>query len=86
MFFEALREEKTFPQVLIGWMAIGEGAHDLVKSFAQVRAYYQKETDKLYARFMNLAEPALIVTVGVILVTLILTFVTPIFSMLGSLL
>ncbi len=83
---EALRNEKTFPQVLIGWMAIGEGAHDLVKSFAQVRAYYQKETDKLYARFMNLAEPALIVFVGVILVTLILTFVTPIFSMLGNLL
>jgi type II secretory pathway component PulF len=83
---EALRQEKTFPQVLIGWMAIGEGAHDLVKSFAQVRAYYQKETDKLYARFMNLAEPALIVLVGVILVTLILTFVTPIFSMMGNLL
>ncbi len=55
---DALRQEKAFPQVLIGWMAIGEGAHDLIKSFSQVRAYYQKETDKLYARFMNLAEPA----------------------------
>ena len=83
---DALRQEKVFPQVLIGWMAIGEGAHDLVKSFAQVRTYFQKETDKLYARFMNLAEPALIVTVGVVLVTLILTFVTPIFSMMGNLL
>jgi len=83
---EALRKEAVFPQVLIGWMAVGEGAHDLVKSFAQLRAYYQKETDKLYARFMNLAEPALIVTVGIILVTLILTFITPIFTMLGELL
>lgn len=83
---EALRQERIFPQVLIGWMAIGEGAHDLVKSFSQVRTYFQKETDKLYARFMNLAEPALIVTVGVVLVTLILTFVTPIFSMMGNLL
>jgi type II secretory pathway component PulF len=83
---EALREEGIFPQVLVGWMAVGEGANDLVKSFAQVRAYYQKETDKLYARFMNLAEPGLIVAVGAILVTLILTFVTPIFTMLGNLL
>lgn len=83
---EALRQERVFPQVLIGWMAVGEGAHDLVKSFAQVRAYYQQETDKLYARFMNLAEPALIVVVGIILITLILTFITPIFTMLGNLL
>ena len=83
---EALRQEKIFPQVLVGWMAVGEGAHDLVKSFAQVRAYYQQATDKLYSRFMNLAEPGLIVMVGVILITLILTFVTPIFTMLGNLL
>ena len=83
---EALKEEKVFPAVLIGWMSVGEGANDLVRSFSQLRSYFQKETDKLYARFMNLAEPALIVTVGLILVSLILTFVTPIFAMLGGLL
>jgi type IV pilus assembly protein PilC len=83
---EALRQENVFPQVLIGWMAVGEGAHDLVKSFAQVRIFYQHETDKITSRFMNLAEPALIVAVGIILITLILTFVTPIFTMLGNLL
>jgi type II secretory pathway component PulF len=83
---EALRMERIFPEVLVGWMAVGEGAHDLVKSFAQVRAYYQQGTDKLYARFMNLAEPGLIVMVGIILITLILTFITPIFTMLGNLL
>jgi len=83
---EAMRQQGIFPQVLIGWMAVGEGAHDLVKSFAQVRIYYQQETDKLHSRFMNLAEPALIVTVGIILITLILTFITPIFTMLGNLL
>jgi len=83
---EALRNEKIFPEALVGWMAVGEGANDLVKSFVQVRAYFQKESDKLFSRFMNLAEPALIVTVGIILVTLILTFITPIFTMLGNLL
>jgi len=83
---EALRAEAIFPQAVVGWMAVGEGAHDLVKSFAQLRAYYQKETDKVYARFMNLAEPALIVAVGLVLVILILTFITPIFTMLGELL
>ena len=83
---EALRQEGIFPQVLIGWMAVGEGAHDLTRSFAHVRAYYQQEADRLTSRFMNLAEPALIVAVGIIMITLILTFVTPIFTMLGNLL
>jgi type II secretory pathway component PulF len=82
----SLLDEKVFPQVLTGWMAVGEGANDLVKSFAQVRAFYQKETDTLYSRFMNLAEPALIVTVGAMLILLILTFITPIFTMMGNLL
>jgi type II secretory pathway component PulF len=82
----ALMEEKVFPQALTGWVAVGEGANDLVKSFSQVRAFYQKEMDKHYSRFMNMAEPALIVAVGGILVTLILAFITPIFTMLGNLL
>jgi type II secretory pathway component PulF len=82
----ALLDERIFPQMLTGWMAVGEGANDLVKSFSQVKAFYQKETDTLYSRFMNLAEPALIVTVGGILIVLILTFITPIFTMLGNLL
>ena len=83
---QALLQEKVFPQVLIGWMAVGEGAHDLVRSFTQVRSFYQKETDKFYSRLMNLAEPALIVVVGGIFLTLILTFITPIFTMMGNLL
>jgi len=82
---EALRQEKLFPQVLTGWMAVGEGAHDLVKSFAQVRAYFQQESDKLTSIITSLAEPAIIVMVGVIMITLILTFITPIFTMLGNL-
>jgi Type II secretory pathway, component PulF len=82
----SLAAEKIFPQVLTGWMAVGEGANDLLKSFAQVKAYYQKATDSLYSRFMSLTEPALIVAVGAILITLILTFITPIFTMMGNLL
>jgi type II secretory pathway component PulF len=82
----ALRNQKVFPQALVGWMAVGEGAGDLAKSFSLLRAYYQKETDKLYARFMNLAEPVLIAAVGIMLVALVLSFVTPIFSMMGDLL
>jgi type II secretory pathway component PulF len=83
---EALRGERVFPEVLVGWVAVGEGAQDLVRSFAQVRTFYQRDIDKLFSRFMNLVEPALIVGVGVILLVMILNFITPIFTMMGNLL
>jgi type II secretory pathway component PulF len=83
---EALRGERVFPEVLVGWMAVGEGAQDLVRSFAQVRAFYQRDIDKLFSRFMNLVEPSLIVGVGVILLVMILNFITPVFTMMGNLL
>ncbi len=83
---EALRAQKVFPEVLIGWMAVGEGAQDLVRSFAQVRAFYQRDIDKLFSRFMNLVEPSLIVGVGVVLLVMILNFITPVFTMMGNLL
>jgi type II secretory pathway component PulF len=83
---EALREERVFPEVLVGWMAVGEGAQDLVRSFAQVRTFFQRDIDKLFSRFMNLVEPALIVGVGIILLVMILNFITPVFTMMGNLL
>jgi len=83
---QALRSEKVFPEVLVGWVSVGEGAQDLVKSFAQVRMFYEREIDKLFSRFMNLVEPSLIVGVGLILLIMILNFITPVFTMMGSLL
>ncbi len=85
-FSESLQEENVFPSLLVGWMAIGEGAHDLVKSFAQIRTYYQSELDKLFTRVMNLAEPVLIAVVGAILLMVIMTFITPIFTMMQNVL
>ncbi len=82
---EALRAQRVFPEVLIGWMAVGEGAQDLVRSFAQVRAFYQRDIDKLFSRFMNLVEPSLIVGVGIVLLVMILNFITPVFTMMGNL-
>jgi type II secretory pathway component PulF len=79
----ALREEKNFPGTFLGWVEVGEAAHDLKKSFHQLRDFYQNQVDVLSARFTSLVEPALIVVVGGLMILLVLTFVTPIFTMLG---
>ncbi len=76
----------AFPASLVGWIAVGEGAHDLGKIFSQLRRYYQQDLDKFHNRFLNLVEPAMILLVGGLLVFLVLTFITPVFTMLGNLL
>jgi type II secretory pathway component PulF len=82
---EALRQEGGYPEVFIGWIEVGESAHDLKRSFKQLRSFYQNQIDIISARFAALAEPVLIVFVGGIVIVLVLTFITPIFSMLGRL-
>jgi len=81
----SLRQETGYPDVFIGWVEVGESAHDLKRSFQQLRAFYQNQIDLLSARFTNLAEPTLIVFVGLLVILLVLTFITPIFTMLGRL-
>jgi len=85
-FSQALKNERVFPPILVDWMAVGEGAQDLIGSFGQVRAFYQKETERLFSGFMGLIEPALIVVVGIVMLVMILNFITPIFTMMGNLL
>lgn len=83
---EAFRETQAFPETLTGWITVGEKAHDLGKSFAQLRLYYQHELDQYHTTFLNLIEPLLILVVGGLLVLLIVTLITPVFSMMGNLL
>lgn len=83
---ESLKSEKVFPRLVITWVAIGEGGHDLAASFARLREHYRRESDKTLSRAAGLAEPALILIVGAILMALIFSFVLPIFTMLGGLL
>jgi len=79
----SLRKETGYPETFLGWVEVGESAHDLRRSFKHLRAFYQNQIDILSARFANLAEPTLIVLVGAMVIFLVMTFVTPIFTMLG---
>jgi type II secretory pathway component PulF len=76
----------VFPQRLVSWTAVGEKSGHPEKIFYQLKSYYQSEIEKWTARFMNLAEPVLIVLVGLVIMLMIMFFVVPVFSMYGSIL
>jgi type II secretory pathway component PulF len=74
-----------FPAYLSQWLAIGEKSGKTERVFSQVRSYFQDEIDRTMARFLSLIEPAMIVLVGVLLLTLITGIILPLFSMYGGL-
>ena len=54
--------------------------------FSQLRNYFQNEIDLYTTKFMTLIEPALIILIGVFLITLIFNIIIPVFSLYGSIL
>lgn len=62
------------------WIAVGERIGQVDQVFGQLRRHYQDEIEKWSARFMNLVEPVLILTVGVLIFVIIIVVVMPIFS------
>jgi type II secretory pathway component PulF len=82
----AFAECPELPPYLSRWIAVGERSGQTEKVFAQIRTYFQGEVDRRTQRFMALVEPALIVLVGLLLLSIVLLFIVPLFSMYGSLL
>ncbi|ULQ59088.1 type II secretion system F family protein [Brucepastera parasyntrophica] len=82
----AFTEHSEFPAYMSQWISIGERAGKTEKIFSQIRSYFQDEIENKTARILALVEPGMIVIIGVLLVTLIIGIIVPIFSMYGSLL
>ncbi len=68
------------------WLIVGERSGKTDRVFSQIRNYFQNETEQLSARCMVLIEPALIIFVGILLLSLVVTIIVPIFSLYGSIL
>jgi type II secretory pathway component PulF len=62
------------------WVAVGEKAGQVEQVFGQLRRYYQAEIEKWSARFMDLAQPVLILGVGLVIFLIVILFIMPIFS------
>lgn len=76
----AFLADDVFPARVGHWISVGERVGQVEQVFGQLRRYYQAEVEKWSTRFMNLVEPVLILTVGVIIFVVIVVIVMPIFS------
>jgi type II secretory pathway component PulF len=81
--FAAFRE---FPPYIATWIAIGEQTGAVEAVFTQIREYFQSDVNAMSERLMNMLEPFLVLIVGIVILTMIIQFILPIFTLYGSLL
>jgi general secretion pathway protein F len=70
-----------FPPICIHLISSGEASGELETMLARAAANQERETDGLIAALMGLMEPALIVTMGAIVLTIVLAILLPIFQL-----
>lgn len=80
----AMTRTPPIPTRVGRWAELGERSGAVESVFAQIRAYYQEELERWSIRVSALAEPALILFVGAIIMIIVLALIVPFFSLYGS--
>lgn len=70
-----------FPPICIHLIASGEASGELETMLSRAAANQEKDMDRLIAALMGLMEPALIVTMGAIVLMIVLAILLPIFQL-----
>jgi type IV pilus assembly protein PilC len=83
---DALAGCSLIPGTVRMWVGIGEETGGADRVFRQLSAYYRRETETFSARLMVMAEPAVTLLVGAVVLALAAGFVVPLFGAFGSVL
>jgi type IV pilus assembly protein PilC len=77
----ALTERRMFPQVAVEMVEVGESTGALAEMLSSVADFYDEETETSLERFSNLIQPILLIVMGIILATLIMSLYMPLFQL-----
>jgi general secretion pathway protein F len=78
---KSLAASGHFPPICIHLISSGEASGEMEAMLARAAANQERETDGLIAALMGLLEPALIVTMGVVVLMIVLAILLPIFQL-----
>jgi type IV pilus assembly protein PilC len=76
----ALQEQKVFPSLAIQMMAIGEETGELDKMLMKVGAFYETEVEEAVKGLTSMLEPLMIVVIGAIVGSILLSMYLPMFA------
>ncbi len=80
----AMREETSFPDILVDMTAVGESSGEPERTLATVAAYYDEELDEATKSALAKIEPALLIGIAGIAGFIVLAVFLAMFSMYGG--
>jgi type IV pilus assembly protein PilC len=84
-FAAPLRQSKTVDLIVTNMVAVGEETGDLDKMLLKVADNYDEQVDVLVASLMHLLEPIMIICLGCIVLTIVLSIFLPMIKIITSL-
>lgn len=78
------RFPEAFPPVFIQMTQVGESTGSLDKTLMHLVNFYQKEIERRAENFLSILEPLLIVFLGVVISGLVITFLIPLYQIMGT--
>jgi len=77
----ALKKTEAFPPTLIQLIATGEETGEMDRLLDKAAYFYAKQVDAVVERLTSLIEPLMIVSIGAVVVSIIVTIYLPIFKL-----
>lgn len=81
---EPLAAAKVFPDMVVQMIAVGEQTGALDQMLSKIADFYEEETDVAVAALMSMLEPIMMVGIGGMVGTMLISMYLPIFSMAGN--
>ena len=78
------KRANLFPQLVSSIIAVGERTGTLERSLLTIAEYYNEEVDRLLKNLVSLLEPILLVIMGIIVATIALSILLPIYQLVSS--
>lgn len=82
--WKALDETKIFTNLTIEMIKVGENSGALEEMLTSVSEFYDEEIDMLLARVISFVEPAILVGMGFVIMTILLSVYLPIFRIMSQ--
>jgi type II secretory pathway component PulF len=73
-----------FPRLAVEMVVVGEKTGNLESNLATVADFYEQSVDRKINTLISLIEPTLTILVGLVVVFIALSMITPLYSILGS--
>lgn len=81
---QPLSEIELFPPLLVEMVAVGEKTGSMDDTLATLADFYDKKVDHRIDALISMIEPALTVVIGLVVIFIALSMITPLYSILRS--